>query len=204
MPLPDNAPVRERTSPREAVQAIGQELCRLPPGDLASLRRTAETDLRAPHYWRWKHRHGWPDRQDAAWATIIACMAILTAKGRNPDKPSPHRGDTPFGKVLCDGGDPEWQQRRPLRPLISEQRLARLLNARGETRHRALLRIVRTLARDPVVFNCTDLAHFLLEQEADWPAQKIARTYYTRLDAAEQQSGHTQTTEKNREVHEND
>lgn len=203
MPLPESAPVRERTSPREAVQAIGQELSRLPPGDLASLRRTAETDLRAPHYWRWKHRHGWPDGQDAAWATIIACMAILTAKGRNPDKPSPHRRDTPFGKVLCDGGDTEWQQRRPLRPLISEQRLARLLNARGEARHRALLRIVRTLARHPVAFNCEELAYFLLERDADRSTQRVARTYYARLDAAEQQSEHTQKSEENREIHKN-
>lgn len=195
MPSPESAAVLERTSLADTVQAIGEELRRLAPGDLASLRGAAETELRAPYYWRWKHRFGWPDSQDTAWATIIACMAILTAKGRDPQKPSPHRRATAFGKVLCDGGDPEWQTHRPLRPLVSEQRLARMLNARGEARNRALLRIARTLAGRAVALNCEDLANFLLRQDADWPAQRIANAYYARLDAAERQNANTEDRE---------
>jgi len=168
----------------DVIYALGKEMARLSPGDLARLRRTADSPLRAPHYWRWKSRYGWPDRQDDDWACIIAFMAIITPKGRDKDKKSPHNKETRLGKTLCDGGEAAWPSSTPPRPKVSETRLARLLNARGQTRRDAVLRLARLLARNNVSVNCADLAWFLLNDKTDASAQAIARAYYARLDHA--------------------
>ncbi|WP_150002124.1 type I-E CRISPR-associated protein Cse2/CasB [Iodidimonas gelatinilytica] len=181
---------------KDIIAKIGDTMCRLPPGDMAQLRRMSGSPLRAPHFWRWKAQFNWADSQDDIWATIITAMAILTDKGRAFDKASPHDPQRPLGRVLCDGGNRNWPAAGETpRPKFSELHLTRLLNERGPSRQTAVLRAMRILAPTSASLNCVELAQFLLNDKKDWPAQKIAQTYYARLDGAE----HTSKTKTSKE-----
>lgn len=170
-------------SPGDIVFAIGNDMKRVSPGDLATLRRTAQTPMRNAWFWHWKNTFNWHDAQNETWAYIIAFMAIMTEKGRDKEKPSLHDAKNKLGKALWDGGE----EKAPPRPKISEQRLARLLNARGDKRREAMLRIARMLAKNATPLNCEDVAWFLLREQSDKPAETIAKAYYSRkYDASKQ------------------
>jgi CRISPR system Cascade subunit CasB len=178
----------------ETIYAIGQVLAALEPGPLAELRRrpSVNGDAGAPYLWRLIARHGIRSRE-ATWARIIRIMAILTEKGRDENKPSPHQraqkanGWRGLGTALCDGGDRNWPERGTTpRPVYSEDRLARLLAAKRDTRADLMERAARMLAaKKPkgAPIDCTDIAEFLLCED-DRPARDIARDYYKRLDQA--------------------
>lgn len=192
-------PDRQPTPQREAVPRIAAQLVRSSPGELASLRRCADAGntARAPQFWRWAAQFGWPEQQEDKWATIVAAMAILTPKGapnwsQNPPKTSPHQWDRSFGATLCDGGDQNFQDSKSV--LLSEARLARLLNSRGPARRTATLRAVRMLASAQAQINCVELAEFILFEDDPEPVRKIARRYYARLDRAEQSTDQSQET----------
>jgi CRISPR system Cascade subunit CasB len=153
-------------------------------------------DLVAPYFYRLAAKHdlvGRPEREKR-WARIVQLMAILTEKGRDEDKRSPHTPATTdnhwrrLGTALCDGGDASWPPTGETpRPMLSEDRLARLLAAKGEMRASLLERAVRMLAaRKPAGagVNCTDIARFLLQPDEQGPVSDIARAYYRRFDAA--------------------
>ncbi len=169
------------------IAAIGQSLAGLDPGPLADLRRMslAGRDAGAPYFYRLAAKHDLPHDQEVAWARIVKLMAILTEKGRDEHKASPHNGWRGLGSALCDGGDANWPAAgETLRPLLSENRLARLLAAKGETRAALLERAIRMLAtcKPPRAgVNCADLA-LLLDDDDPEPVRKIARDYYRRLD----------------------
>lgn len=46
----------------------------------------------------------------ANWVPILRILALLTPKGEAPPERRPllHNKARPFGRVLCDGGDPGW------------------------------------------------------------------------------------------------
>lgn len=188
-PLETSVP--QENTVENIVWRIGEDMCRLDPGSLATLRRMVDNPMRAPQYWRWKARYAWPDAYDDRWATIIAAMAVLTQKGRNPAKPSPHDRKNPLGKALCDGGNVGWGAGTIPRPEMSELRLAKLLNTRGPARQAALLRTIRAISRSGKPVNCIDVANFVLFDEDSRPAQIIAKHYYRRLDQAEYESRKT-------------
>lgn len=195
---PAKAPNRQEYT--ETVFAIGIALADLDPGPLAELRRMLrkDGDYGAPYFWRLVSRHRLHGPKQANWAHIIQMMAILTPKGRDESKPSPHTGRSKhngyrgFGTVLCDGGDPSWGTAQGTdRPVLSEQRLARLLAARGDMRADLLERAVRMLAvkKPPgVSIDCTDIAALLLFPDDPAPVRRVASDYYGRLDRAQQKS----------------
>lgn len=175
----------------DTIYAVGQALAGLDPGPLAELRRMSlESDaVGAPYFWRLAARYdfGANDRL-RTWARTVQLMAILTDKGAAEEKSSPHDKSRGLGSALCDGGDPGWGDGKvTLRPMLSEQRFARLLAAKGPMRHDLTERAVRALAANKppgAGLNCTDLAWFLLFPDNPAHARKLARDYYARLDRA--------------------
>ena len=153
-------------------------------------------DWGAPYFHRLAARHDLRGNQshERAWARIVQIMAILTEKGRNEGKHSPHTSRTQesrrgLGTALCDGGDRSWPQPgKSPSPLFSEQRLARLLAAKGEMRATLMERTARMLAaKKPAStgIDCVGIADFLLRPDHPDPVRRIARDYYARLDRAQ-------------------
>ena len=170
------------------VCAVAEWLLHLPPGPLAELRRMTEGSP-APQFWRLAARY--PETigqrsQQREWVAIVRILAILTDKG-DPDTRRPlHDAKRALGRVLCDGGDPNWPKvDQSTRPAFSERRMWQLLAARGMQRTVHLERAARAIAarREPGCgVNVVDIAYAVLRPEK---TRKLARTYYGRLDRAE-------------------
>ena len=168
----------------EAVRAAAADIRRLDPGTLADLRRMREGRI-APAFWRQASKHPGTighSKLEQTWMAILRILAILTPTGNPDERPSLHDHSRRLGRVLCDGGDPGWTG--PI-PALSESRLSQLLSARGNQRAVLLTRAARAIARSRVPgsgVNVVDIAVALL-----WPddsANRIAKPYYDRLDAA--------------------
>lgn len=169
----------------------------LGPGPLAELRRM-DPETGAPAFWRLVARHpgtiGRRDKQDQ-WIEIIRILAILTPKGeRRPSGGDPalpgnlHDSRRRLGAVLCDGGDPSpsWPgEGGTPRPMLSEERLAKLMAARGHQRAVLLTHAAQMIvrSRQDIGVNVSDIALTLL-RPAD--GRRLAEQYYLRLDRAEQ------------------
>ncbi|MDB2552479.1 hypothetical protein N9X71_07890 [Paracoccus sp. (in: a-proteobacteria)] len=162
-----------------AALAIAAALQHASPGELAAMRRMRD-DTGAPLFWRLTARHAEIDRRPQAWIAIARMLALLTPTGQPEDRPGLHDPRRPLGAVLCDGGDRAWSGSQPM---LSEQRLARLLAARGKARGVALERALRILAnrRSPgPLVNVPDIAWAVLNPKGG----HIAKDYYGRLDHA--------------------
>ena len=164
---------------------------KLRPGPLAELRRMT-TSAGAAGFWLLAAQH--PDTINNSledWMSIVRILAILTPKG-DPAKRKPlHDAKRRLGEVLCDGGDPNWPDSNPPRPVLSEPRLARLMAARGKQRgvllHRAVRAISRTRQQDSGI-NVVDIAWTLLDSDSRRTGRRIAEPYYRRHDRAERNS----------------
>ena len=148
-----------------------------PPGDLAELRRMTSQN-HCPPFWQFAARHDIPQQTEEKWAHILKLLALLTPTGSAGLRPDIHNPRRPLGAVLCDGGDANSSIERPV---LSENRLARLLAARGKSRADGLERAVRMLARKQVSVDVPDLAWAVLTPESDKVTRNIARAYYNRL-----------------------
>lgn len=173
------------TDPGTLAVTLATALAKASPGDKAAARRMG--DGGSPFFWRMAARHGLRRHEEAKWRLIVKCIAMLTPA--SADK-SIHDEGRPFGAVLADGGDlttvlkdgSKERAGRPdaKKPTISEERLARLMAARGDARLRAIERAVRALARARPTLDVASLAWAVLKDD---PAD-IARDYYRRLDRA--------------------
>lgn len=165
-----------------ALAAVGA-LRWMGPGELAELRRGGS----GPALWRTEARlvaKGLVAERDLArWSPVIQALAILTPKGAPQDRGELHDPGRPWGRVLCDGGDPDWKP-DPAAPRpagLSERRLAQLLAARSEARAVLMMRAARLVAarRGALGVHVGDLARALLHPDAP---EIVARPYYARLD----------------------
>lgn len=179
----------------DAVRAAAAAIRRLDPGGLADLRRMSEERI-APAFWRLAAQHphtiGRAD-QEHAWLAILRIVAILTPTGDPDARPTLHDHRQHLGKVLCDGGDPSWDGRKPA---LSEPRLAQLLSARGNQRAVLLTRAARAIVRSRATrstVNVIDIAAVLLHPRAS--TRQIAKPYYDRLDAAQRPEPTGETTQ---------
>ena len=168
----------------------------LDTGDLAELRRMATDGPGCAAFW---HLAAWcgfieAANQTDAWMKIVRIMAILTPKGETPKGKTPegersgvpllHDPANPFGRTLCDGGDPAWSAESG--PLLSETRLMRFLaesDRRGETLER-LARMLAAKRKSESGVDCTAIAALILFPNSEATLRDIARTYYQRLDRA--------------------
>lgn len=126
----------------------------------------------APIFWRMVARFVMTPAEEPAWRAITKAMALLTPASATE---SIHADGRKLGAVLADGGDARAHLEKPV---FSEPRLARLLAARGTTRHDALERAIRMLARKHPQIDVPSLAWAYLKEDG----QDIARHYYQRLD----------------------
>lgn len=140
--------------------SIATALAAADPGEKAEARRMDEAG--APVFWRQVARLAIPPYEEAAWLRFTRMVAQLTPATTTQ---SIHDKARPLGAVLADAG-------------YSEQRLARLIAARGKARLEALERAIRMIARDRPKLDVNSLARAVLGRDGN----TLARAYYTRLD----------------------
>ncbi len=139
-------------------------------GDHAKLRRMNPDDPDTAPFWRLMSRDGMPRSPDVRkWGLIIHGIALVSHGAEKAHNPK-----IPVGRVLYEGNGKRV-------PFYSEERLAKLLAARGPTLHRLLARLFRMLGG--CAFNWREMAWFILnegynEDRADQARVKIARDYY--------------------------
>lgn len=159
----------------EPTDQVGQRACAIAAalaatgaGDRAAARRMGTEG--SPFFWRMVARHAIPRQDEENWRRITQLLALLTPSSA---KETRHQVGRRFGAVLADGGA---ETARLEQPALSEQRLARLLAARGPARLDAIERAVRALARQQPRIDAPSLAWAVLN------GRDIARDYYNRLD----------------------
>jgi CRISPR system Cascade subunit CasB len=170
--LPDVAPETDRVAPQSdgsIISRIALELTRegFPRGDLAAVRRLDPDHPSAPAFWRLLMRTVPEDRRrspdaERRWALILHGMALM----------APHHHDPaiPVGRALFVAG-------------YSEQRLGRLLDARGLQFCALLPRLCRQLAQKPQALDWRELGQLVrsidhAEEKAENIRVRIARSYY--------------------------
>jgi CRISPR system Cascade subunit CasB len=172
----------------EKIALLSQCLLRLDTGALAELRRMEVGGVGPLPYWALATQCGFLDDDAAVWMRIVHILAILTPKGERQASDRLHDPERKLGRVLCDGGDPNWPASggEP-RPVLSEARVARLLATPADQRGAALTRLARMLSasRDRASgVNGKEIAALLLFEDVDRNLQQIAQAYYRRLDSA--------------------
>lgn len=153
-------------------------------GDLAALRRMTP-GIPCTSFWRFVASHNIPQHQEKQWAQLLKLLALLTPTGSAGSRPDLHNSKRPLGAVLCDGGDAKGIFEKPV---FSENRLARLLAAKGGPRADGLERAVRMLARKQVSLNVRELAWAVVTPDSDIVTRNLARAYYDRLDKSQPQT----------------
>ncbi|TKD22773.1 hypothetical protein FBT96_05535 [Rhodobacter capsulatus] len=162
--------------------AIAKALGQADPGDKAAARRMGPEG--APVFWRQVARLEIAPGQEALWLRFTRSVALLTPASETD---TIHAAGRKLGAVLADGGNAGAAiSAETAKPVISEQRLARLLAMRGEARAEALERMIRMIARARPRLDVVSLARAFLNPASD----RLARDYYTRLDHSPQQERH--------------
>jgi CRISPR system Cascade subunit CasB len=138
-----------------------------PRGDLAALRRLDPDRANAPDFWRLLASAVPPERihgpeDERRWALIIHAMALMV--------PNHHDANARVGRALFEAG-------------YSEQRLGRLLDARGAQFRALVPRLCRQLAHKAQPLDWRELGRLILaadrnEEKAETIRLAIARAYY--------------------------
>jgi CRISPR system Cascade subunit CasB len=169
-------PATSAPSRRDVIRRLAHVLANahFPRGDLAALRRLDPLLPTGTAYWRLLHEHV-PDAYrrgadlERRWATILQGMAIMAPHHHGPDSP---------GQALARVG-------------YSEQRLARLLNSRGEAFRLAVPRLCRYLtSRGGQAVDWTRLGALILAEGRDRERAEqlrldLARDYFAAIDRAQ-------------------
>lgn len=157
----------------DRARAIASAIAAAGPGERAAARRMDGGG--SPLFWRLHARLSMTPRDEGRWLRITRMLALLTGTA---ERRSIHEPGRRLGAVMADGGD---AKSRLEQPVVSEQRLARLLAARGKVRLDALERTVRMIARARPKLDVADLAWVVLREDSG----NLARDYYSRLDRQE-------------------
>ena len=153
-------------NPLRSIPELASEISRLDPGPAAALRRGPLAGAGAVAFWQIVTTHEIDDqRNQEGWAALLQSIAILTPKGKNPEKKSAYDHQVSMGAVLYRSG-------------ISDIRLARLLGAPKRMRRGLSVSLCRRLSRsEHTRFDLKTLARLILFDN-DKTAHKIARDYY--------------------------
>ena len=174
---PDTVKTTNTPELRSVIPMIAFEIARLGPGPAAALRRGPLAGPGAAAFWKLtaKYAHDEAAKNEYGWAALIQAIAILTPKGRDPNKMSAHDYHVPLGMALY-------------RSKFSELRLARLLAATTELRRELAVRACRRLAAaGQNRFDLVTLALFILVGD-DRTDRRIARHYYRAETTAKRDS----------------
>ena len=153
--------------------------------DLAELRRMDPDAPNAAAFWRLLAQHDLLDSPatESKWALILHGIALMT---NTAESRSAHAGNMPVGRALYLGGEDSRGS-----GFFSEQRLNRLLTARGPMMRTLLARMFRMMGTGRP-FDWREMARLILydgyrEDRAEDARRNIARAYY----AAERRSALT-------------
>ena len=152
-------------------------------GEKASLRRMDPSNPNSAIFWKLMSQRGMYDVDVGKWGLITQGIALMShGAGRA------HAPRRPVGQALYEGGSAG-----TARGFYSEDRLATLLSAKGETLLRLLSRLFRMLASEGCSFNWREMAWFILNEgcndaEADKSRIEIARAYYRAEQRSNRQS----------------
>ncbi len=151
-------------------------------GNLAELRRMNPDIADTAAMWRVLARHDVRTNggeHDLQWALIVHGLALMTPtqQGRGTRAYS-HDRTIPVGRALYLGNETSRSS-----ALYSEQRLSRLLTARGPMLRSLLARLFRMCAPHSVSFDWREMARFILadgvdDAKAEDCRRRIAREYY--------------------------
>jgi len=179
-------PDRDRFDYKDAVNTVSDAMSKLGTGPLAELRRMDVDGAGCAAFWDLAAKGGLLDQtRFDPWIRLVKIMAILTPKGERSKGVILHKPSRRLGAVLCDGGDPGWNDVH--RPFLSEARLARFLTQPADQHGAALERFARALANRFVPksgLDCVAVAALLLFPDSNATRQALARDYYRRLDSA--------------------
>ena len=168
---------RPAPSPLEALPGIASRIAGLDPGPAAALRLGPHRGAGAAAFWNLLPAdmlisENIAEEEEKNWAAWFQCAAILTPRGRNPNKKSAHNPAMPMGRALHDAG-------------VSEERLARLLATPAAGRGGAAATLCRRIAagnsgsdgKRSTGFDLVTLGKFILsgDEKTD---RRIARDYY--------------------------
>ncbi len=144
-------------------------------GNRAQLRRMNYNNPDSSIFWRLMAREGMPRKPDIVkWGLIMHGIALMAHRAGVA-----HRPRISVGQALYLGGE----QQPGKKGFYSEDRLAKLLAARGSVFHSLLARLFRLLSNRGCAFNWREMAWFILneshnEERAKESRIKIADTYY--------------------------
>ena len=152
-------------------------------GEKASLRLMDPANPGSAVFWKLIAQRGMEGVDVGKWGLITHGIALMS-HGSGPA----HNLRRPVGQVLYEGNG-----NGAVRGFYSEDRLATLLSARGQTLHRLLARLFRMLANERSSISWREMAWFILnegyrEEEADKSRIEIARAYYRAEQRSSQQS----------------
>ena len=163
------------------IPKLAFEIARLDSGSAAALRRGPLAGAGTAAFWKLTTQYApAAARDEAGWAALLQAIAILTPKGRSPNKKPAHDRQVPMGSALHKAG-------------LSELRLATLLAATTERRRESAPRVCRRLAAgEQNRFDLVTLARFILfgDESTD---RRIARHYYRADAAARRESKNKET-----------
>lgn len=173
--MPDTIVSEKPKGTNDRVSRIGRSiahaLAKASAGERSETRRMMDG---CPFFWRIAAQMDLPEKEHDKWLRYTRMAALLTPASAN-DSFDAH--DRPLGAVLADGGRDS--DKLESRPSISEQRLARLLSARGTSQLDALERTIRMIASKTRKLSAEDLAKAVIYGDT----MRIAKAYYRRLDA---------------------
>ncbi|MEW5421167.1 hypothetical protein [Amorphus sp. 3PC139-8] len=180
---------------------LSRALLELGTGPLAELRRMDVNGVGPPAYWHVAHELKLGNEAaDPRWMQIVKILAILTPKGRRLSSDRLHERKRPLGRMLCDGGDPQWRPPQVEEPdgIISQVRLARFLALPADQVAPGLERLTRVLARTKPRSNgvdCTEIVRLLLDPANPERKRRLAADYYARLDRRVSETNQTSEEE---------
>ena len=150
-------------------------------GEKSSLRRMDPASPNSAVFWKLMSHRGMDGVDVKKWGLITHGIALMAHRAGMAHMPR-----IGVGQALYQGSDNSG-------PFYSEDRLATLLSARGETLRRLLARVFRMLANGGCAFNWREMAWFILnegynEGEADKSRIEIARAYYRTEQRGNRQS----------------
>ena len=154
------------------IEAI--EATEMTTGDKAGLRRMDPASPDCTAFWKLMSKRGMPIDPDVKkWGLIMHGIALMAHTAGQA-----HNSRVHVGTALYSG-----RERQRSQALYSEDRLNRLLAARGSTLHRILTHLFRMLASQRCAFDWREMSWYILnegcdESEAEESRRKIARAYY--------------------------
>ena len=171
----NNNQLSEANGLNDIIPRLAQEIAILDSGSAAALRRGPLAGAGTAAFWSLSAKYMLAANREIEWAAVVQAISILTPIAQSKDKErrqSAHNPSHPMGSAICGAK-------------VSDQRLARLLAAKGAMRRDLLMRVCRRLRNtEHRRFDLRTLGWFVVYGTEDTDRQ-IARSYYRSQSSVE-------------------